>query len=118
MRLIVEVDPVVRIERHEVDVVREAAPPGPEDGVEDLRCRDEARPHVEGVPGVFQLVCPSTKLLSFFDEGDVYTRGLETHRACEPAEAASYDDCTIVHEALRESAIPVPASMTLRAMEV
>ena len=73
VRSIMEVDPVVRIERHQIDVVGEAPVGCGENRVDNMGGSDQAGPHIEGVSLVAQLIRAATECVTLFQQGDIHT---------------------------------------------
>ncbi len=76
MGVVMEVDAVIGVQRKQLQIVLHPAPCGLEDGLDDARCGDEARTHVEDVAAVLQLVGAPTDLLALFYQGHLDPRGL------------------------------------------
>ncbi len=88
-RAVVEVDPVVGIQRDEIHIVDEPAAGRAKDVVDDARRRDQAGAHVEDVATVLELIGAPSDALALLEERDLEAGGLEADGEGEAPEAAA-----------------------------
>src|SRR4051794_38907266 len=86
------VDPVVRVQRNQVDLGVEVEPAGREGLLQNPRHRDQGRPGVPGEAAVAQLVRPAARALALVQHGDLVPEPLEPQRRGQPAEPRADDD--------------------------
>ena len=92
MPAIGEVDAVIRRERYQLEVSLEACTGARPQVVQQVRCGDDARPHVEGVAGALQLAGSPADLRTLFDQRDRVSRCLQPDRRRKSAETRAHDD--------------------------